>query len=353
MIVAVPRETKEGERRVALLPAAVQELTAQGHDVLVETQAGRGVEIGDDAYREAGATLVAARDAWDADLVVKVKEMLPGDLALAPRGVAIFSFHHLVGEPVRTRALAKRGLTAIAWEMMRDAHGRYPLLAPMSAIAGHMAIDVAEQLQGKLPAKVLVLGAGHAGLAAARAARAHAADVTVLTRSEKTRDAVRAMGIAAEVASPAAVEALALEANVVVGAAFTPGEPTPKLLPRTLVRRMRPGSLIVDIAIEEGGIAETSRPTSHGNPAYVEEGVIHYCVGNMPAARPEEASRALSEAALPYVLDMAGEGVGAALGRVPELRSGLLLWQGRAAHPAIAAEAGLPYTPVTATDLAE
>lgn len=353
MIVAVPRETKEGERRVALLPAAVQELTAQGHEVLVETHAARGIELGDDAYREAGATIVTARDAWDAELVVKVKEMQPGDLALAPRGVAIFSFHHLVGEPARTRALAERGLTAIAWEMMRDAHGRYPLLAPMSAIAGNMAIDVAEQIQGKLSARVLVLGAGHAGLAAARAARAHGAQVTVLTRSEKTRDAVRALGITAEVVSAAAVEALALEAELVVGAAFTPGEPTPKLLPRTLVRRMRPGALIIDIAIEEGGVAETSRPTSHANPAYVEEGVIHYCVGNMPAARPEEASKAISQAALPYVLDMARDGVGAALTRIPELRSALLLWQGRAALPAIAAEAGLPYTALTATDLAE
>ncbi len=353
MIVAVPRETKQGERRVALLPAAVRELTAHGHDVLVETHAARGVEVGDDAYREAGATIVTARDAWDAELVVKVKEMQPDDLARAPRDVAIFSFHHLVGEPERTRALADRGLTAIAWEMMRDANGRYPLLAPMSAIAGRMAIDVAEQIQGKLPARVLVLGAGHAGLAAARAARAHGSDVTVLTRSEKTRDAVLALGIAAQLASPSTIEALALVADLVVGAVFTPGEPTPKLVSRALVRRMRRGALIVDIAIEEGGVAETSRATSLADPAFVEEGVIHYCVGNMPAARPEEASTALSEAALPYVIDMANEGVGAALTRTPELRSGLLLWQGRAAHPAIAAEAGVPYTPVTATDLAE
>ena len=266
MIVAVPRETKSGERRVALLPAAVQELTAQGHDVLVETHAARGVELGDEAYREAGATIVTARDAWDAELVVKVKEMQPDDLGRVPRGVAIFSFHHLVGEPERARALADRGLTAIAWEMMRDAHGRYPLMAPMSAIAGRMAIDVAEQILGKRPAKVLVLGAGHAGLAAARAARAHATAVTVLTRTEKARDSVLALGIAAQVASASSIAALALEADLVVGAVFTPGEPTPKLLPRTLVQRMVVSNFDAALRVVRANLAISVVPREVAQP---------------------------------------------------------------------------------------
>jgi len=353
MIVGVPRETKAGERRVALVPRAVEELTGAGHDVHVEMRAGREVGFDDDAYRDAGATIVSAREAWDADVVVKVKEMQAEDLAIAPRGSTIFAFHHLAGEPRRTRTLAERGLTAIAFEAVRDARNHFPILAPMSRIAGRMSIDVAEEILGRPPARVLVLGAGHAGLAAARAAVARGAKVVVLTRSGRTCDTVRAQGFSAEVADAESLDRHALSADLVVGAVFAAGEPTPKLLPRARVARMRPGSMIVDICIEEGGVAETSRPTTHAQPTYVEEGVVHYCVGNMPAARPAEAAAAISEAALPYVLDMAREGVAAALLANPELRAGVLLWQGRVTHPAIAAEAGLPYAELTDNDLAE
>jgi len=353
MIVGVPRETKAGERRVALLPRAVEEIAAAGHDVHLETRAGRGIGLDDDAYRDAGATIVTARDAWDADVVVKVKEMQGEDLALAPRGSTIFSYHHLAGEPLRTRALAARGFTAIAFEAVRDANGHFPLLAPMSRIAGRMAIDVAEEVLGRVPERVLVLGAGHAGLSAARAAVARGARVVVLTRSRRTCDMVRAQGLASELADAESLDRHAAAADLVVGAVFTAGEPTPKLLPRSRVARMRRGALIVDICIEEGGVAETSRRTTHAQPTYVEEGVVHYCVGNMPAARPVEAAAAISEAALPYVLDMAREGVAAALLANPELRVGVLLWQGRVTHPAIAAEAGLPYAQLTDEDLAE
>ena len=353
MIVGVPRETKQGERRVALLPVAIEEIVAAGHDVHLETRAGREVGFEDDAYREAGATIVTARDAWDADLVVKVKEMQAEDLAIAPRGSTIFAYHHLAGEPRRTRELAQRGFTAIAFETVHDAHGYFPLLAPMSRIAGRMSIEVAEKILGRVPGRVLVLGAGHAGLAAARAAATRGARVAVLTRSRRSCDAVRAQGLAAEVADAESLDRHALAADLVVGAVFTAGEATPKLLPRSRVARMRPGSVIVDICIEEGGVAETSRKTTHAQPTYVEEGVVHYCVGNMPAARPAEAAAAISEAALPYVLDMAREGVAAALLANPELRAGVLLWQGRVTHPAIAKEADLPFAELTDTDLAE
>lgn len=352
MIVGVPRETKAGERRVALLPAQVGEITALGHDVLVEARAGAEVGCGDDAYRDAGATLVTARDAWDADLVVKVKEMQAADLAIAPRGATIFAFHHLAGEPERTRELARREFTAIAFEAVRDARGQFPLLAPMSRIAGRMSFDVATRLLGRAPARVLVLGAGHAGIAAARSALAKGARTTVLTRSERTRDGARAQGLAAEVLSAELIEHEALAADLVVGAVFAAGEPTPRLLPRALVRRMKRGAVIVDIAIEEGGVAETSRRTTHAEPSYVEEGVVHYCVGNMPAAAPRDSSEAISIAALPYVIDMARAGVDAALRSNRELREGVLLWKGRVTHPGIAAEAGLPYTPLSDQDLA-
>ena len=333
MIVGVPRETKEGERRIALLPRAVAEITAAGHDVRFETRAGAGVGIADDAYRGARADIVVARDAWDADLIVKVKEVQDADLAAMPDGATIFSFHHLPGEPERTRALAAKGATAIAFEMVRDARGEYPLLAPMSRIAGRMAVE-------KFPArKVLVLGGGHDGTAAAVAAKRRGADVVVLTRATST---------------PENIERHALEADLVIGAVFVAGQPTPKLLPRTLVRRMKPGAVIVDISIDAGGVAETSRPTTHADPTYVEDGVVHYCVPNIPAGDPPAASSALSEAVLLYVLDLAArDSVAAALMENRELRDGVLLWQGRVNHAGIAAEAGLPYTPLTDIDLAE
>ena len=333
MIVGVPRETKEGERRIALLPRAVEEITAAGHDVRIETRAGAGVGLGDDAYRDARADIVVARDVWDSDLIVKVKEVQDADLAVMPRGAAIFAFHHLPGEPGRTRALAAKGATAIAFEMVRDARGEYPLLAPMSRIAGKMAAQ-------RFPARrVLVLGAGHAGTAAAAEARRLGAEVVVLTRATST---------------PENIERYALEADLVVGAVFVAGQPTPKLLPRSLVRRMKPGATLVDISIDAGGVAETSRPTTHAEPTYVEEGVVHYCVPNIPAGDPPAASAAMSEALLPYVLDLAArDSVAATLMTHRELRAAVLIWQGRVNHPGIAAEAGLPYTALTDADLAE
>jgi alanine dehydrogenase len=333
MIVGVPRETKEGERRVALVPEEVEALTQAGHDVQVETRAGLTVGHDDVAYRDAGAIIVTARDAWDADVVVKVKEMQDEDFEHAPRGVLVFAFHHLVGAPERTRTLAAKGLGAIAFEMVRDIRGRFPMLAPMSRIAGRMAPAIAQNELKRPPARVLVLGAGQAGTAAAEAARKMGAQVTVLRRANATRDAI---------------EREAIEADLVVGAVFTAGQPTPKLITRELVKRMKRGAMIVDISIEEGGVAETSRPTTHEDPTYVEEGVIHYCVGNMPAAWPREASSALSEAALPYILDMGRQGVDTALLQNPDLRGATLIWEGKVVHPGIAREAGLPYTSLSA-----
>jgi alanine dehydrogenase len=333
MIVGVPRETTEGERRVALLPLAVEEIAAGGHDVRVETRAGKGQAVDDQAYRDAGADIVVARDVWTSDLIVKVKEVQAADLAAMPDGATIFSYHHLPREPARTRALAARGVTAIAFEMVRDARGDYPLLAPMSRIAGRM---VAERFPAK---KVLVLGAGHAGGAAAQAARKRGAEVVVLTRSSATAQAV---------------EQHALEADLVVGAVFNPGEPTPKLLPRSLVRRMKRGAVIADISIDAGGVTETSRPTTHEAPTFVEEGVTHYCVPNIPAADPAAAAAAISSAALPYVLDLAAhDNVAATLLGHRELRQAVLLWQGAVTHAGIAAEAGLPYSPLTDAVLEE
>ncbi len=370
MRIGIPRESKAGERRVGLEPAAVAQLVRDGHEASVAEGAGAGIGAGDDAYRAAGAKVVAPAAAWDCELVVKVKEIQEGEWTALRRGSTLFSFQHLVGEPRLAREVADRGVTAIAYEMVRDAEGGFPLLAPMSAIAGRLAIQVGAQLltlpaggngtllagcPGMVPARVLVLGGGHAGTNAAQVAAALGAKVTILTRSATTRDTVAArLGSAVEVAlaTPGEIERHALQSDLVVGAVFIPGSPTPKLLARSLVARMKPGSVIVDVSIDAGGVAETSRPTTHAEPSFVEEGVVHYCVPNMPAAVARAASAALSAAALPYVQALAGKGIARALREDAGLRAGVLLWQGRFAHEGIAAESGRAFAPLTEPDLA-
>ena len=370
MRIGIPRESKEGERRVGLDAPAVGALAADGHDVRVAAGAGLGIGATDEAYRAAGATIVGPPEAWASELVVKVKEIQPGEWTALVRDSTLFSFQHLVGEPALAREVAARGVTAIAYEMVRDAQGGFPLLAPMSVIAGRLAIQVGAQLltlpaggngtllagcPGAEPARVLVLGGGHAGTNAAQVACALGARVVVLTRSATTRDAVAAsLGSTVEVglATPEAIDRHARAADLVVGAVFLPGEPTPKLLPRSLVARMRPGSVIVDISIDAGGVAETSRPTTHADPTFIEEGVVHYCVANMPSAVARAGAAALSAAALPYVRTLAGKGVAKAVRDDDGLRAGVLLWHGRFTHEGIAAEAGRPYSPLTKGDLA-
>jgi len=347
MRIGVPRETKEGERRVALVPDSVATLAAEGHDLVVANGAGAGVELDDRAYRAAGARVVDAPGAWDADLIVKVKEIQDADLPHLRRGQAIFGFQQLGNDAALTRALASRGLTAIAYELARTSDGRYPLLAPMSEIAGDMAIQVANQFLGREPATVLVLGGGGVGIAAARTAASQGARVTLLSRTRESAErALRAVGLPADagVAAPAAIERHALEADLVVGAAAIAGAPTPKLLPRALVARMRRGAMIVDVAIDGGGVAETSRMTSHAEPTYVEEGVIHYCVPNMPAARPRAATEALARAVLPFARALASRGIARAVRDDAALAGAVVLWRGTATHRAIAANARLPYT---------
>jgi alanine dehydrogenase len=336
MRIGVPKETKEGEARVGLVPREVALLAADGHEVRVQSGAGSRISCDDDAYRAAGARIVSPPDAWGAELVVKVKELQDADFANLREPQALFCFHHLVGEPQRTRRLAAAGVTAIAYEMVRDATGLFPMIAPMSVIAGRMAVEAGTRHLGHAPSSVLVLGAGHAGSSAAEAARALGAKVTVLRRSTAT---------------PQAIEHAALEADLVVGAVFTAGEPTPKLLPRSLVSRMRRGAMIVDVSIEEGGVAETSRRTTHAEPTFVAEGVIHYCVSNMPAAEPAGAAQALSAAALPYVRELASKGIGRTLRENPALRAAVLIWKGRVNPPGIAREAGLAYTALSDRDL--
>ena len=336
MRIGIPRETKPGELRIALVPDHAAILARDGHELRVASGAGGGIGHVDRSFLDAGARIVAAADAWDAELIVKVKEIQDEDRPHLHAGQTLFCYHHLPGEPERTRALAASGVTAIAFEMVCDAAGGFPLLAPMSVIAGRMAIKAAERHLERTPRNVLVLGAGHAGEAAQRAAIERGARVTVLRRATAT---------------PEAIERAALEADLVVGAVFVPGAPTPKLLPRALVARMKPGSMIVDISIDAGGIAETSRPTTHARPTFVEEGVIHYCVPNMPSAEPALAAAAISAAVLPFARELAAKGIARALRENAALRAGVLVWKGRVNHAGIAKEAGLAYTALTDRDL--
>lgn len=348
MSIGVPRETKPGERRVGLDVPAVAALVREGLVVRVESGAGAGINASDEDYRRAGAQLVSRDEAWACDLVVKVKEIQPGEWERLQTGTTLFSFQHLVGAPERTRRLAVAGVTAVAFEMVRGADGGFPILAPMSVLAGRLAIEAGVAHGSRLD-RVLVLGAGHAGREAVRRALDLGVRVTVLCRREASRDALREEfgdSLEAGLATPAAVEQAALAADIVVGAVFVAGSTTPKLLPRALVARMKRGAVIVDVCIEEGGIAETSRPTSLAQPTFVEEGVVHYAVGNMPASVPELATRALADAALPYVRRLAAQGTKQALHEDAGLRAGVLLWNGHVAHAGIAKEAGLPWSPL-------
>jgi alanine dehydrogenase len=352
MRIGIPRETKEGERRVALLPDHVAILAAEDHAVTVQLQAGAAIGRGDDEYFARGAFIGTASQVWACDLIVKVKEMLPEDFRFLQPNRAIFCFHQLPSEPERTRSLAERQATAIAFEMVRDARGGFPLLAPMSVISGRMAVEAVLRHLPARDGRALVLGAGNAGMSAARTAREHGLAVTILTRSEGSRDAARADGFAAALATPEAIEREAFAADLVVGAVLVPGQPTPKLLPRELVRRMKRGAVIADISIDAGGVAGTSRPTTHAEPTFVDEGVVHYCVSNIPGADPAAATTALSTALLPFVMELAGHGIARAVRANAGLRAGVLLWKGHACHPGIAQSAGLPYTPLSDQDLA-
>jgi alanine dehydrogenase len=330
MLVGAPREIKDHEYRVGLTPAGVHALCERGHQVCIETGAGARVGFPDGAYISAGARIVAsAKEIFAADMVVKVKELQPAEFGLPRRGQILFAYLHLAPDPDLLHALLACGVSGIAYESVTDAHGRLPLLAPMSRIAGSLSVQVgAWALQmanggsgvllggapGVEPGRVVVIGAGACGANAVQIAAGMGADVTVLDidlerlahLDEVYRGRVKtcyseALAIAEQVA----------RADLVIGALLVRGKLAPRLISRKLLQRMRPGSVLVDVAIDQGGIAETSRPTSHSQPLFVEEGVVHYCVPNMPSACARTATLALTQATFPYVLKLADRGLGA------------------------------------------
>jgi alanine dehydrogenase len=363
MLVGVPREIKDNEYRVGLTPSAVRELVAHGHKVVVETNAGAVIDLDDERYRAAGAEIApdAAAVYGRADLVVKVKEPQPPELAMLRQGQLLFTYLHLAPDKAQTLALLESGCVAIAYETVTDERGGLPLLAPMSEVAGRMSIQAGAHalekeaggrgvllggVPGVPPAKVVVLGGGVVGMNALRMALGLEADVTVLDKSLhrlKELDLVFAPALKTRYSTTDAVEESVLTADLVIGAVLLPGGTAPRLVTAEMVRQMRRGAVVVDVSIDQGGCFETSRPTTHSNPTYVVDGVVHYCVTNMPGAVPRTSTFALNNATLPFMLALADKGYRRALSDDRHLRDGLNVCHGNVTYPAVAEAHGLEY----------
>jgi alanine dehydrogenase len=363
MRIGVPKEIKVHEYRVGMTPASVREAVAHGHEVLVERDAALRQGITDADYTRAGAKIVAMPEEVfaAADLIVKVKEPQASELKLLRAGQTLFTYLHLAADPAQAKSLMQSGVTAIAYETVTGPRGGLPLLAPMSEVAGRMAVQAGahclemEQggrgmllggVAGVAPVKVAVLGGGVAGVNAVRMAIGLEAMVTVIDINLHRLYAIdQQFGAAVNTifSTRQAVEDYVLDADLVIGAVLVPGAAAPKLVTRAHVEAMKPGSVIVDISIDQGGCAETSRPTTHAAPTYVEQGVVHYCVTNMPGAVARTSTFALNNATLPFILALANKGPEAALSDDPHLLAGLNVYRGRIAHPAVAAALGESY----------
>lgn len=365
MRIGVPKEIKMQEYRVGLTPAGVRELCASGHQVIVECGAGVGVGFDDSSYRAAGATVAtdAAAVFAAAELIVKVKEPQPVECAMLRAGQTLFAYLHLAADRPQAQTLMNAGVTAIAYETVTAADGSLPLLTPMSEVAGRMAVQVGAAclekanggrgvllggVPGVAPGKVVILGGGVAGTHAAEMAVGLRADVTVVDRSiKRLRELSAQFGASIKTifSTTAAIEALVAEADLVIGAVLIAGAVTPKLVTRAMLKTMQPGAVLVDISIDQGGCFETSRPTSHSDPTFIVEGVVHYCVTNMPGAVPRTSTLALTQATLPYIKQLANLGVEQALAADARLADGVNVHWGRVTHSAVAQALGLTYEP--------
>lgn len=365
MKVGVVKEIKNHEYRVGVTPNGVALLIRAGHTVLVETQAGNGVGFDDAQYIKAGASILTHAEEifHDADLIVKVKEPQPVECKRLRPGQTLFTYLHLAPDPEQTRLLLEADCVAIAYETVTDAQGGLPLLRPMSEVAGRMSIQAGahalEKAQGGLgvllpgvpgvpPAKVLVLGGGVVGLNAARMALGLGAQVTVMDVSLPRLSQIDndfGPRLITEVSSRENILARLPDTDLVIGGVLIPGAAAPKLISRDMLSAMRPGSVIVDVAIDQGGCVETSKPTTHQNPTYVVDGVVHYCVANMPGGVARTSTLALTNATLPFVLRLANQGYTDALAADAHLLAGLNIHRGAVTHAAVARALGLRYTP--------
>ncbi len=366
MIVGVPKEIKDQEFRVSMPPGGVRTLVDAGHTVLVETQAGAGSGFSDEEYRRAGAQVVdSAADVWErAEMVVKVKEPLPPEYPFLRQDLILFTYLHLAASREVTEVLMKSGTIAIAYETVEDQNGRLPLLIPMSEVAGRMAVQIAAYYlqktnggRGKLfagvpgvrPADVVIIGGGTVGTNAAQIALGMGAHVTIIEKNlERLRylDHILHGSLTTLASNVHNIAETVKYADVVVGAVLIKGARAPKLVTRDMVREMKEGSVIVDVDVDQGGCVETIRPTSHSNPIYFVDGVLHYGVANMPGAVPRTSTFALSNATLPYALALATKGFVQAVREDPGLAKGVNVYKGHITYPAVAAAFNLPYVPL-------
>ncbi len=366
VIIGIPKEVKEQEHRVALLPSAAYQLIKRGHRVLVGSRAGEGIGFGDDDYAAAGATIVESHEALfaEADMIVKVKEPLPSEYGLLRSGQILFTYLHLAANRTLTDALLKTGATCIAYETV-EVNRRLPLLEPMSEIAGRMSVLVGGYylakhnggkgvllggVPGVLPGKVMVIGGGTSGVNAARMATGLGADVTIL---EVDLERMRFLDITMQTAhtlfsSEASILEMLPGVDLLIGAVLVPGAKAPKLISREMLRLMKPGSVLVDIAIDQGGCVETSHPTTHHDPTFVEEGIIHYCVANMPGAYARTATQALTNVTFPFIQNLADYPLSDVAHRMPALLGGVNIHQGKVTCSAVAKAHGMEFTPFAA-----
>jgi len=364
MTIGVPREIKDQESRVSMTPGGVRQLAEAGHRVFVETRAGDASGFSDAEYRAAGAEIVPdAAAAWAAGLVVKVKEPLPPEYAFLRPDLTLFTYLHLAADRELTLEMMRRGVTGVAYETVELADGGLPLLKPMSEVAGRLAVQKGafylEKVNGgsgKLiggvagvePARVTIIGGGIVGASAARIALGMCAAVTVLDRDiDRLRhlEEVLHRRLITRSADPLAVEESVARADLLIGAVLVKGARTPRVVTRDMVGRMSPGSVVIDVSVDQGGCVETIRPTKHSDPVYFVGGVLHYGVTNIPGAVPRTSTIALSNATLPYVVRLAAEGVPGAFKKSPELRKGLNTWRGAVTYPAVAEAFGLELPP--------
>ena len=365
MLIGTPKEIKNHEYRVGLTPAGVRELNSRGHQVMIQVGAGLGIGIADEMYRHAGAELVANADEIfrRAEMIVKVKEPQPDECRMLWEGQVLFTYLHLAPDPEQTKALIDSGCVAIAYETVSDGRGGLPLLAPMSEVAGRMSIQAGahamEKAQGGngvllggvpgvAPANVAIIGGGVVGYNAARIAVGMGADVSILDRS-LTRlgwlDTVFDGRLKTLYSTADAVEDCVAQADLVIGAVLVPGAAAPKLVTRKMLKSMKPGAVIVDVAIDQGGCFETSRPTTHQAPTYLVDGIVHYCVANMPGGVARTSTFALTNATLPHVLALADKGYKNAMLADPHLRDGLNIHLGKVTYKAVADALGYDYLP--------
>jgi len=366
MIIGVPKEIKDKENRVSITPHGVREYVSRGHRVLVQAGAGDGSGFSDEQYRAAGATVIdSVEDVWtQADLVVKVKEPIPAEYPFLRPGLILYTYLHLAANEELTRVLMERQVTAVAYETVQLPDGTLPLLAPMSEVAGRLSVQVGAYylmkpnggrgvllggVTGVPPANVLVIGGGTVGTNAAQMALGLGAHVTLLDiNAERLRylDHVLHGRFQTLVSNQQHIADAVVDADLVIGGVLIPGARAPKLVTREMVASMRPGSVVVDVSIDQGGCIETARPTTHSDPVYVEHGVLHYCVTNMPGAVPRTSTFALSNATLPYGLKLADLGFDQAVQCDPALAKGVNTHRGALVHPSVADAFGLPYTPL-------